>query len=136
MEVMRSHDLTPDGRFIQTAELTIGAAYKQTTNMLRQKELPSALLCTNDIMAVGAIKAIHKAGLCVPDDIEVIGYDNSEYCQVCEPELSSVDGGKDRLGDLAVKLLMKLIDGKPPTDKVLSVDARLVLRDSTRKHGK
>lgn len=136
MDVMRSHDLTPDGRFIQTAELTIGAAYRQTANMFRQKEIPSALLCTNDIMAVGAIKAIHKAGLCVPDDIEVIGYDNSEYCQVCDPELSSVDGGKDRLGDLAVKLLMKLIDGKPPADKVLSVDARLVLRDSTRKHGK
>ncbi|MEA4914756.1 MAG: LacI family DNA-binding transcriptional regulator [Christensenella sp.] len=93
-------------------------------------DCPDAVVCMNDTLAVGAIKALRKAGKRVPEDVAVTGYDDSTICALCEPELTSVDGGKERMGEEAVRLLCDLIAKKTNVESV-TLNARLKIRAST-----
>ena len=88
----------------RTRRKQCGASWRRTG-----ADCPDAVVCMNDTLAVGAIKALRKAGKRVPDDVAVTGYDDSTICALCEPELTSVDGGKERMGEEAVRLLCELI---------------------------
>lgn len=92
---------------------------------------PTAVMAMNDTIAAGAIKAAHARGLSVPKDFAVIGYDDSSICELTEPTLSSVDGGKTAMGAEAVRLLTGLMRGEAIGENVVVLDAKLVLRRST-----
>lgn len=91
-----------------------------------------AVVCMNDTLAAGALKALRKAGKRVPEDVAVTGYDDSVVCTLCEPELTSVDGGKERMGEEAVRLLCALIDKKTNVESVV-LNANLKVRASTER---
>lgn len=93
---------------------------------------PTAVMAMNDLIAAGAIKAAHARGLCVPKDFAVVGYDNSSICELTEPELTSVDGGKTEMGAMAVKLLTSLMRGESVEERVLTLGVRLAERGSTK----
>lgn len=70
----------------------------------------TALICGNDNMAVGAVKAIKAHGLSVPDDISVVGIDDSVLAQACDPVLYTVHIPMAEMGRLAVEELLQRID--------------------------
>jgi DNA-binding LacI/PurR family transcriptional regulator len=90
---------------------------------LSEERRPTAVLACNDLCASGAILAIQSAGLHVPDDIAVVGYDDTEFCQTIRPTLTSVRMCIDELGVAAVKRLVAILDDQPyeGTDVVLPV---------------
>jgi LacI family transcriptional regulator len=91
---------------------------------------PTAVFCAADIYAIGAIKAIRKAGMTVPGDISVIGMDNLVLGRYVEPELTTVDFRKEDMGREAVNILIKLTqDGMPPEKKRV-FPGELVVRSS------
>jgi DNA-binding LacI/PurR family transcriptional regulator len=132
MDALKKHSLAPDFRFVQSIEPTIKDAFQCTASMLSLKDIPTAFFCTNDAIAVGAIKAILRSGLKVPGDISVIGYDNSDLCMVSEPELTSVYTDKDEMGRLTVEFLNMQINGQFPKENIVTVGTRLIVRQSTR----
>jgi DNA-binding LacI/PurR family transcriptional regulator len=101
------------------------------SSMLTQENRPTALLCTNDTIAVGAMKAVLRAGLRIPQDMSVIGYDNSDLCMICEPELTSVAVDMSKMGRLSVEYLLAQINGQTPDQKIVTVDSKLILRGTT-----
>lgn len=121
-----------DERYVELTEPHVTDAEAGMRRILARlgNDCPDAVVCMNDTLAAGAIKALRKAGKRVPEDVAVTGYDDSVVCTLCEPELTSVDGCKERMGEEAVRLLCALIGNKPDVEPVV-LDAQLKVRAST-----
>lgn len=89
-----------------------------------------AVAATDDGLAVGAVKYAVRMGLSVPEQVNIIGYNNSEYAVCCEPELTSIDSRGDVLCKIAIDSMMELLDGKNIRHKK-KIECRLVKRGTT-----
>ncbi len=99
--------------------------------MLRQPELPTAILCGNDLAALGAIRALAEAGLRVPGDVSVIGADDISFARYAMPALTTIRVPRDRLGRLAFEALERMIRTKRRLPQETSLETHLVIREST-----
>ncbi len=92
---------------------------------------PDAVVCGGDTIAIGAIEAIQKAGLRVPDDIAVVGFDDLDVALKSNPPLTTIRHSVQRVGEVAAQLLIDIIEGKvqPPHHIVLPTE--LVVRQSS-----
>ncbi|MDR1218206.1 MAG: LacI family transcriptional regulator [Treponema sp.] len=79
--------------------------------ILLSKSRPTAIVCGEDLTAVGVIKGLMATGLRIPEDMAVTGYNNSEYSLICSPELTSVDNKGEMCAMLCVQLLESRING-------------------------
>lgn len=70
----------------------------------------TAIVCGEDITATGAVKAILRAGLRIPEDVAVTGFNNSEYARICEPRLTTIDNKPEMVAMMSVQLLTSLIE--------------------------
>lgn len=73
---------------------------------------PEAVFCANDYMAAGAMKVLVRAGAKVPDDVAIVGYDNTDICEGLVPSLTTVDYRAKEVGQLLAEELLALIEGK------------------------
>lgn len=89
---------------------TVESGYNAVMELERNGVKYSAILAANDMMALGALKAVRELGYKVPDEVQIIGFDNIEFSQYCEPALSTVQQPTFEMGAKAVKLLVDLID--------------------------
>jgi LacI family transcriptional regulator len=96
-----------------------------------KKPLPSCAFADNDSIAIGAIKALLEAGLRVPEDISVIGFDDIHFSAISYPPLTTMKIPKELIGTLAVRQLCDMIELAPYKDVKLKVGGELVLRRST-----
>jgi DNA-binding LacI/PurR family transcriptional regulator len=116
-------------------DLVCLAAFLPETGQAAMKELlslpvrPTALLAASDVMALAAIREIHEAGLKVPEDIAVVGYDDVSLAGYACPALTTVHVPAYGLGWTAVNLLVFLIEGEREVESV-NLETRLVIRDS------
>jgi LacI family transcriptional regulator len=93
---------------------------------------PTALFCTNDAIAMGAMRALYEAGLEIPTDISVVGYDDVPIAALLRVALTTVAQPIHKMGAAAVELLMERIEGDPAlAPRQVMLDAHLVVRQST-----
>ena len=135
-EVWREKALPAAALRILSGDYSVEGAYQLTREILDQAEpgeLPfTALFAGNDLMAVGALRALKEKGIAVPAQVEVIGFDDIELAHLVEPPLSTVSQPALEMGARSAEMLLKLIDGKTPCPKTLVMMPRLVLRGTTR----
>jgi DNA-binding LacI/PurR family transcriptional regulator len=89
---------------------------------------PDAVFCFNDTLALGALRALHEAGLKVPDDVAVAGFDGIEDGRFSVPTLTTIAPDKERLAQVAVDLLAARLaapDGAPPQERLVPYELRL-----------
>jgi DNA-binding LacI/PurR family transcriptional regulator len=91
----------------------------------------TAIICASDPLALGAIRAARRAGLGVPGDVSVIGYDDSAFMSCTDPPLTTVRQPIDAIGRAAVELLTGQIEGSPVSSDELFFEPELVARGST-----
>jgi LacI family transcriptional regulator len=91
---------------------------------------PTAVVCGEDLTAVGIIKEFTAAGLHIPKNMAVTGYNNSEYSLICSPELTSVDNKGEMCALLCVQLLESRIDGSNSFSS-MTINPELVVRGSS-----
>lgn len=107
-------------------------AHRVTQELLGGDYRPTALLCHNDEGAFGVLRALREAGLRVPRDISVVGFDNVEVAQFAEVPLTTVDMRTHEIGELAVGLLHEAVQGLLQGGyRHVVVPSQLVVRDST-----
>lgn len=104
--------------------------YKTTKDILNLKKMPTAILSSCDIAAMGIYKALNEAGYKIPDDISVIGYDNLDICEALSPALTTINQPKYELGEIAAEKLFNLINGKKEEKKVILPE--LIIRESCK----
>jgi DNA-binding LacI/PurR family transcriptional regulator len=91
--------------------------------------VPDAVFAASDLMAVGALRVLREAGLRVPDDVALVGFDDSPVCRHTDPRLTSVHQPVEGMGRVMADLLLARIAGQDvPAETVLPT--RLVVRDS------
>ncbi len=95
-------------------------------------EHPDALICYNDLMALGFMKAAQTLGFKLPEQLSVAAFDNIEYGQYTSPALTTVDLQSERMGVAAMEKLIAAIDGKPAPATTM-IEPQLILRGSTIK---
>lgn len=92
---------------------------------------PTAIICVNDITAVGALAAVRQAGLRVPEDVSVTGFDNVQLSEFCYPALTTVHIPRERIGHIICERLVSM-DNKPDASSPeIVIDPEFVVRDST-----
>lgn len=111
-------------------EQTADAGFDQCRSLLKHAPGVTAVFCTNDEMAMGAIKACWEAGLRVPDDISVIGFDGLPYGKYLHPALTTVRQPLTELGAGAVRYLDEFLKGQRTVLPEETLGTELVIRDS------
>ena len=96
-------------RVIETS-MSLKGGMDAVEKLLQEGKKFDGVVCGEDITAAGAVKAIRRAGLKVPEDVAVTGYNNSEYARICEPPLTTVDNKPELVAMLSVQLLTSLIE--------------------------
>lgn len=96
--------------------------------LLATAQPPTAVFAVSDMLAIGAIKAFRRAGLRVPDDVAVVGFDDIPIAEVFEPALTTVAQPMQALGAIAVELLLSRLSGATPVSRILPYT--LTLRES------
>jgi DNA-binding LacI/PurR family transcriptional regulator len=116
---------------IDSPDSTPNVGYPYGKLLLERKRPFTAMFAYNDISAIGAIRAFHEAGLRVPQDISVVGFDDIPAAAFHFPSLTTVRQPLRKMGEIAVELLISRIEGQKEAPKEISVQPELAVREST-----
>lgn len=118
---------------IISGEMSAEGGRAAMKTLLSLKRRPTALMATNDLMAVGVLQAVQEAGLRVPDDISVVGFDDLPICEMVHPQLTTIHLSRDQIAAAAFSLLMQLVKLKSvaPLDGSHKIYPELLVRGST-----
>lgn len=131
LKAMKRLDLTiPPSYIVNGGFFSIEGGKEAMQQLLVLNERPTAVFAGSDTMALGAIKAIEAAGLRVPEDISIIGYDNVEWSDYITPRLTTVKQDRDKIGARAAEILLNSINGEGNNYTKEIVPVTLIKRDS------
>lgn len=110
----------------------VDEAEEKLKELLKEEEKPTAIFACNDLMGIGTMNAIRKHGFIVPDDISVIGFDNTLVSNITHPRLTTVDLRMNEIGKRAAEEILNIIQDDT---KVINADynTKLIIRDSCSK---
>ena len=111
-------------------------AYKSMKDLLHLKPLPTAVFIANDLMAIGAMKAVREKGLRVPNDVSIVGFDDIDLATFVDPPLTTIRQPMFDIGRVAVENLITLIDKKESKHTQRVLKTKLIIRESTAKYKK
>ncbi|WP_033212799.1 LacI family DNA-binding transcriptional regulator [Kitasatospora phosalacinea] len=114
---------------VERALFSLEGGQAATTRLLRQGV--TGVVCASDPLALGAVRAVRRAGLAVPDDVSVVGYDDSSFMMCTDPPLTTVRQPIEAMGRAVVELLVGEIAGVRVTHDELLFEPELVVRGST-----
>lgn len=120
----------PDDYIVETGYWS-EPAHEHAKRLLSRSVRPTAFFAANDVIATGILDATRELGIRVPEDVSVVGYDDSRLAVDAEPPLTSVRQPLEEMGRLAVTLLMQRIEGQAVELKTHLLPAELVVRKST-----
>lgn len=136
--ILTDEPLAPDR--ILTGDLTMRWGIQAVAGLLAEGgPLPDALICANDLIALGALQRLRQGGIAVPDDVALTGVDDTAFGQVSSPELTTVRQPVDQLGEEAVAILLSRLHRsrqheRPLAARNLVLAPELVVRRSTDPH--
>jgi DNA-binding LacI/PurR family transcriptional regulator len=109
---------------------TPASGAEQAEQLLSWPQPPSAMMCGNDLLALGAIRAVRERGLKVPDDIAVTGFDDFDFAQFADPALTTVRIPGYDIGRTAGEALVEVLGGGTLADRQVVLPVELELRES------
>jgi DNA-binding LacI/PurR family transcriptional regulator len=118
---------------IQSAASTPEVGFPVTEELLARKQHFTALFAYNDNSAIGAIWALKAAGLRVPEDVSVVGFDDIPGAQFANPALTTVRQPLVRMGEIAAQTLVSQIEEKEEYVPAIAIEPEFVVRDSTMR---
>ena len=116
---------------IMSEDSTPSLGYPYGKELIARKRPFTALLAYNDISAIGAMRAFHEAGLQIPRDISVIGFDDIPAAAFHYPSLTTVRQPLRRMGELAVEMLVERLENGKEMEREIAVQPEIVVREST-----
>ncbi|WP_284754997.1 LacI family DNA-binding transcriptional regulator [Arthrobacter sp. efr-133-R2A-120] len=126
-EALSEVGLPRDSKLEQLDENSVAGGAAAMSRLLVAEQVPTAAFVASDEMAFGVLKVLRKAGLDVPRDFSVLGFDNHELCDVVD--LTTMDHEVAEQGQDAARILLDILNGRPPATLVFP--ARLVVRETT-----
>ncbi len=99
--------------------------------LMRRRDF-TAVVCFNDVSAIGSVRALHDAGLRVPTDISIVGFDDIQSAAFQVPSLTTIRQPLEQMGGQAATMLLKKLAGERTPD-VVKIEPELIVRESTGK---
>ena len=126
---LRNRGVTPDPTLIVEADFTEEGGYIAMQRLLPQA--PEAVFVASDAMAVGAMRALRDAGLRVPQDVAIAGFDDIPFAARTDPPLTTVRQPIQRMGSVAAETLIDMISHPHPQPRRMILPTELVIRESS-----
>jgi GntR family transcriptional regulator of arabinose operon len=127
--------LPPDAIVHFNTEDKMTKPYESALRMLHRDNRPSAFVCYNDELAVQLLDAVRQVGLTVPNDLSIVGFDDSTLATATEIKLTTLTHPKAEMGVKAVEVLLSLIEGNGQIqEKDIVFKPKLVIRESTKQN--
>ncbi len=130
LDSMRRHGLGDLARVIP-GDYTEESGARAATTLLAEPSLPTAVITGNDWCAFGVLSTFARAGVAVPDQVSVVGYDDSRLAQLPFVQLSSVRQDAAMMGEMAVRAAAERLDGRRATPREIILEPRFVPRSTT-----
>lgn len=131
-QYLQEHDLPYHPEWIAEGDFTAAGAVKGAKVILSGSERLTAILAVNDETAAGVLQTAQELGIPVPEELSVVGFDDTPFAQVVSPRLSTIHQPLEQMATTAVALLMQWIEQwTPPERKEHPLSVELVLREST-----
>lgn len=111
LQVLAEHGIEFDKRYLRFGEYEPQTGYDAMCSLLQENPKPTAVFGMNDMMAIGALQAVHDSGLRVPEDIAVVGYDDMRFAGFTNPALTTVRSPEVAQGREAGHILLELMNG-------------------------
>ncbi len=111
-EAMKEAQLPVDDDWAVEGDMSIAGARKATRKLLSQEPRPTAIFCANDEMAIGCLHEVKAAGLSVPGDVSIMGFDDIRYAEVTDPPLTTISQPGEEIGERVMYRLCREIDGE------------------------
>lgn len=122
-----------DPALVFRGNYTFGSGVSGAQYFLELKDRPTAIICANDSMALGAINRLHQEGLEVPRYISIVGFDDIDIARQITPPLTTVSVPVDEIASCAFNMLESLIDGRTLDNRHVALEAHLVTRGTCRE---
>jgi LacI family transcriptional regulator len=129
-KTLELHGIELVEEWIQPGDWEVEGGYKGAQSLLQLPNRPTAIFAANDLMALGAMYAIQDAGLSVPHDIAVVGYDNREFTWIVRPNITTVVMPVYEMGRIAAKILLQQITDGTRENEEVKVRGELIIRDT------
>ena len=128
---LREADLPLEERYIWLGESTRDEGARMADQLLGLRPLPDAIICANNVLALGCVAAVQRRGLRIPHDIAIMTFDDHPFSALCDPPLSVVDIDVREMGVQAGKFLLSSIKKPNLQSQTHTATPNLIVRAST-----
>lgn len=115
---------------IETGDWEVGSGYQAAKKFLLLPDRPTAVFAANDLMALGAIYAIQEAGLSVPGDVAIVGYDDREIASFSNPTITTIRPPSFEMGQMAAQLILDCLENQTEVKDPIRLQGQLIIRES------
>lgn len=137
LAALRDHKIKFEERFVIVNDLEKASCSKAAKKLMQMKPMPDGLFVTNDIAAVYCMQQFKQAGIRIPKDIAVAGFNNDRVSTIVEPNLTTIDYSGFTVGETAARLLINHLKGSADINKTNTVilNSGLIVRASSLRKG-
>lgn len=128
---LRAASIVPDPALVIHTDLTSEGGFQAASRLLNLAIPPTAIVCMNDLMAIGAMHAVHQSGMKVGRDIAIAGFDGIADAAHVQPPLTTLDQPVYKIARQLVAMLLALIHGEPLGEQQVKIQPELLIRAST-----
>lgn len=136
LSALRSNGIDEDNDLVFKGDYSFRTGVEAADYFLSLDRPPTAIMCANDTMAIGALKEVNKTGLSVPDDISVMGFDDIDIASQMTPGLTTISAPVEEIAKHSVNLLSSLIKGIELDNSHITLPGQLILRDTCASNKK
>jgi DNA-binding LacI/PurR family transcriptional regulator len=133
---LSDYGLSYEPRMVIEKHPTLQEGKEAMEKLLSMRQPPTAVFAASDMLAVGALSAAREKGVRVPEDLSIAGFDDIDFAAYCDPPLTTVRVPAAQMGEMAVEMLLEMIEGDSMQVRQITLDTELVIRGSCGRLGK
>ncbi|MEO7044104.1 MAG: LacI family DNA-binding transcriptional regulator [Ferruginibacter sp.] len=134
-EALANHNLKFDERNIIIGDLSMEAGFAAKETIMQMEHIPDGVFVANDNCAVGCMLALKRSGICIPEDIAFVGFNNDPVSKVIEPNLTTINYPGYEMGEVGARNLINHLNGVSTIDSINTIILRseFIIRESSQK---
>ncbi|MBN2617753.1 MAG: LacI family DNA-binding transcriptional regulator [Spirochaetales bacterium] len=129
---LKNNGIEYRSNYIEVGDFSIKSGFECMKRLLKNNSDITAVFAVNDLMAIGAIKAVYSEGLIVPQNISVVGFDGLEFGEYYQPSLTTVKQPSSEFGKISTSLLFNLVETDSASEHII-LDTKFTIRESCQK---
>jgi LacI family transcriptional regulator len=133
LDALAEFSIPTDDALLARGDFHSYSGWAAAHKMLALQDPPTAIFAGNDLMAIGALRAITEAGFIVPEDVSLVGFDNIELASYTNPPLTTISQPIQNIGQTAVNFLISRIREPNQPYRRAILPTSLIIRDSTKE---